>query len=142
MRNPPTVLFVCGHNAGRSQMAEAFARHLGGRWIHAESAGTEPSGRIQPRVEEVMREIGLPLDGQFPKLLTPRMVAGADHVITMGCGVDVARCPAGFLPSEDWGLDDPRDASLDAVRQIRDQIRSRVADLVHRLATRTEGVNP
>lgn len=124
------VLFVCGHNAGRSQMAEAFARDLG---VVAESAGTAPGVDIQPLAREAMREVGVSLDGQHPKLLSAEMVARADVVITMGCGVDVAACPAGFLASEDWGLDDPHGADLEAVRAIRDQIRLRVEALVRRL---------
>ena len=105
-----TVLFVCGHNAGRSQMAEAFLNHTArerGLPVQATSAGTGPADRINPVAVQAMEEIGISLGDQYPKVMTQEMVSAAGKVITMGCGVDVAACPAKFLVTEDWGLDDP-----------------------------------
>lgn len=105
-----TVLYVCVHNAGRSQMAEAFTNALArerGLPIRALSAGTVVGEKINPMTEEVMREAGAPLDGLRPKQLTQQMADGADRVVTMGCGVDADSCPAHIHLSEDWGLDDP-----------------------------------
>src|SRR5690349_17586720 len=101
-----TVLFVCVHNAGRSQMAEAFTNHLArerGLPVQAVSAGTAAGQIINPIASEVMREAGVPMEGQAPKQLTTEMAASADRTITMGCGVDVEACPAKFLVTEDWG---------------------------------------
>ena len=131
-----TVLFVCGHNAGRSQMAEAFLNRMAvdrRLSVRAESAGTQPSDRINPAAAEVMAEVGISLDGQFPKMLTPEMAARADRSITMGCGVDSAACPAAFMVTEDWGLDDPAGQPIERVRQIRDEIQSRVSRLLDEL---------
>ena len=130
------VLFVCVHNAGRSQMAEAFLNRLAaerGLALRGVSAGTLPSGALNPQVVAAMAEIGIPLDDQAPKLLTQELVAAADRIITMGCGVDVDACPAGFLVSEDWGLDDPAEQPIEVVRAIRDTIGQRVAALVDEL---------
>jgi arsenate reductase len=138
-----TVLFVCGRNAGRSQMAEALCRSLAPDRIRAESAGTTPATRIQPLAVEAMNEIGVSMDGMLPKTLTPAMLAGADLIVTMGCGV---ACPAGFAPSEDWGLDDPHGRDLASVRAIRDQIRARIEELLDRLdpahASQPKGESP
>ena len=101
------VLFVCVHNSGRSQMAEAFLRHLSQGDFEAQSAGTIPSGHVNPVVTEAMREKGIDLSLNRPKLLTQGMVERADRVITMGCSIEEA-CPAVFVPSEDWGLEDPK----------------------------------
>jgi len=128
-----TVLFVCVHNAGRSQMAEALLNHLAaerGLPVRALSAGTVAGQEINPVAREVMAEIGVPLDGQQPKQLTQAMADAADRVITMGCGVDAEACPARIHLSEDWGLDDPKNAPKDQVREIRDLIRSRVEVLL------------
>lgn len=127
------ILFVCVHNAGRSQMAEAFTNHLAqraGQDVLGESAGTAAGTRINPIAEQAMSEIGISMDGQAPKQMTQEMVDAADRVITMGCGVDAAACPARVLFTDDWGLDDPAGRSIEAVRVIRDQIRSRVQDLL------------
>lgn len=132
-----TVLFVCVHNAGRSQMAEAFVNHLAaarGLRIRAESAGTMAGERINPVAEAVMREIGIPMDGQRPKQLTQEVADTADRVITMGCGVDTNACPARIHLSEDWGLDDPKDQPVETVREIRDRIRALVEALLEEMA--------
>ncbi|MEP6751697.1 MAG: arsenate reductase ArsC [Candidatus Dormiibacterota bacterium] len=117
------VLFVCVHNAGRSQMAAAlFNHHAQGRaW--ADSAGTQPATRIHPEVIEVMNELGVDVSGAKPRMLTPELAAGAIRVVTMGCGDE---CPVVNAPMEDWGLPDPTGRPLDAVRKIRDDIDRRV----------------
>ena len=127
----PEVLFVCVHNAGRSQMAAALLdRYAAGR-IHIRSAGSEPASALNPRVVEAMGEIGLDISREFPKPLTDDYVRAADVVITMGCG---DTCP--IYPGkryEDWELDDPAGRDLDAVRRIRDEIVIRVKKLVGEL---------
>lgn len=128
------VVFVCVHNSGRSQMAEAFARKLGEGKIIAESAGTEPGDGLNPQAVAAMEEIGYDTSVHHPKVLTLEMVNSADRIITMGCGVDAGVCPASFMPTEDWGLDDPKGRSIEEVRTIRDQIRARVEKLVSELA--------
>jgi arsenate reductase len=130
------VLFVCGHNAGRSQMAEAFANAIArekGLDVQAMSAGTGPAPDVNPAAVEAMAEVGIPLEGHFPKVMTQQMVDSADRIITMGCGVDVAACPARFLVTEDWGLDDPAGRPMDTVRRIRDEIRERVEALLEEM---------
>ena len=124
----PTVLFVCVHNAGRSQMAAGFLRHLAGDRIAVRSAGSLPAEAINPVAVEAMREVGIDIAGAQPKVLTTDAVQGSDVVITMGCG---DACP--IFPGkryEDWALDDPAGQSLEAVRPIRDAIRRRVEDLI------------
>jgi len=126
------VLFVCTHNAGRSQMAEAlFNRHAPAD-IRAESAGQEPrADGVWPEVVEVMREIGIELTGKRPRKLLPEMQLHADWAVTLACG---ATCP--YVPTtvEDWDIPDPAGKSLDAVRVIRDQVELRVRDLLeHRI---------
>lgn len=128
-----TVLFVCVHNAGRSQMAEAFTNALArerGLPVRAISAGTVAGEKINPVAAEVMREVSVPMDGQAPKRLTQETADAADRVITMGCGVDADACPARLHLSEDWGLDDPKGQPVEAVRAIRDQIRAHVEALL------------
>ena len=124
-----TVLFVCVHNAGRSQMAEAFLRRLRPD-VAAFSAGTMGAGSLNPVVVEAMREIGVPLDGHEPKLLASEVVASADRIVSMGCGVDAEACPVRFLVTEDWGLDDPVGKGIEEVRRVRDAVRARVEELV------------
>lgn len=127
------LLFVCVHNAGRSQMAEAFAKAIAdeqGLDVIAESAGTLGAGKLNPVAVEAMEEIGVSLGDQTPKQLTREMVQRADKIVSMGCGVDGDACPAKFIVTEDWGLDDPADQSIERVREIRDQIRQRVLNLV------------
>jgi protein-tyrosine-phosphatase len=132
LRVVPEVLFVCVHNAGRSQMAAALLDHLAGGRVTVRSAGSEPADRINPRVVAAMEEIGLDVSREHPKPLTGDAVQAADVVITMGCG---DACP--IYPGkryEDWELDDPADADLDGVRRIRDEIAERVRRLVSELA--------
>ncbi|MBI2860792.1 MAG: arsenate reductase ArsC [Chloroflexi bacterium] len=127
-----TVLFVCVHNAVRSQMAEAFVNSLGAGRVRAISAGTEPADRINPLTAEVMREAGIDMGQHRPKQLTPEMMEQADRVITMGCGVDSTCLP---VPAdEDWALDDPRHMPLEGVRRTRDEIKVRVAALLQEMA--------
>ena len=126
------VLFVCVHNSGRSQMAEALFNHYATGKAKAFSAGTQPAEYVNPAVIEAMSEIGLDIAGNSPKALTAEMRENADRVITMGC--DVAEtCPASFVPSEDWSLDDPKDKLLQEVRRIRDEIATKVKALIAEL---------
>jgi arsenate reductase len=130
------ILYVCVHNAGRSQMAEALTNHLAaqrGIAVHAESAGTMAGERVNPIAAQAMAEIGISLDGHAPKQLTQEMADRADRIITMGCGVDAEACPAKFLVTEDWELDDPAGQPIENVRAIREQIRQRVASLLDQL---------
>ena len=132
-----TILFVCVHNAGRSQMAEAFVNHYARERnlpVRGESAGTVAGAQINPQAVEVMGELGISLADQHPKQLTQAMADGATRVITMGCGVDADACPARIHLSEDWGLDDPKGQPVEAVRAIRDQIRARVETLLRELS--------
>lgn len=129
-----TVLFVCVHNAGRSQMAEAYVNdiaHRRGLDVRGESAGTVAGKTINPVAVQVMAEDGIDMAGHYPKLLNQEMVDHADRVISMGCGVDVEACPARFILSEDWGLDDPAGQPVERVREIRDEIRARVENLLN-----------
>ena len=132
------VLFVCVHNAGRSQMAKAMFNGLAanqGLALRAESAGTEPGDGIHEVVSAAMDEAGFDLRAERPKLLTNEMAAQAHRVVTMGCAVDAAACPAVFLKDiEDWGLSDPKGQPLDEVRSIRDVIGEKVAALLSELA--------
>jgi arsenate reductase (thioredoxin) len=127
-----TVLFVCVHNAGRSQMAAGYLRHLAGDRIEVLSAGSEPADRINPVAIAAMDEEGIDITAEQPKVLTTEAVRDSDVVVTMGCG---DTCP--YFPGkryEDWELDDPAGQDLDAVRPIRDEIRRRVEELVASLA--------
>ena len=123
-----TIIFACVHNAGRSQMAAAFAaRHAG---VRAISAGTEPAERVHPEVIDVMREIGIDLSQARPQKLTVELAQQADLLITMGCG---DKCP--YVPGlkiEDWPLEDPKGKPIERVREIRDEIQRRVEQLVLR----------
>lgn len=123
------VLFVCVHNSGRSQMAEAFFnRYAKGKAV-AISAGTEPAEAVDPQVVEVMREVGIDLSTKKPKKLVVEMLDDVDRVVTMGCGVEGV-CPASFITTEDWGLEDPSGKPLAQVREIRNRIESKVRSLV------------
>lgn len=124
-----TVLFVCIGNSGRSQMAEVFFNQLAEGRARALSAGTNPADAIDPTVVEVMREVGIDMGGNRPKLLTPEIAKQADRVITMGCGVEEV-CPAVIVEAEDWALEDPRGKPLEKVREIRDRIRARVKKML------------
>jgi protein-tyrosine-phosphatase len=126
-----SVLFVCVHNAGRSQMAAAYAHHLSGGGVEVRSAGSAPADTINPAVRDAMLEDGIDLSAEQPKLLTPESVEASDVVITMGCG---DACP--YYPGKrylDWELDDPAGQGVDAVRPIRDEIKRRVTDLLAQL---------
>ena len=127
----PSVLFVCVHNAGRSQMAAGFLRDIAGDRIEVRSAGSMPAEQINPIAVEAMGEVGIDITAEQPKVLTTEAVQASDVVITMGCG---DACP--FFPGkryEDWKLDDPARQGIDAVRPIRDEIRSRIETLVREL---------
>lgn len=128
-----TVLFVCVHNAGRSQMAEAILNDIAAREgldVRGVSAGTRAGQSVNPLAVEAVEELGITMAGAHPKQLTAEMVRGADRVITMGCGVNAEECPAGFLVTEDWGLDDPAGQPLDTVRMIRDQIVQKIRTML------------
>ncbi|WP_028643978.1 arsenate reductase ArsC [Nocardioides sp. URHA0020] len=131
MTDRPTVLFVCVHNAGRSQMAAGFLRHLAGDRVEVLSAGSQPTDRVNPVAVAAMAEVGIDLAHEAPTLLTESAVREADVVVTMGCGDE---CP--YFPGkryEDWVLDDPAGQGLEMVRGVRDEIRGRVAALVGEL---------
>ena len=124
-----TVLFVCVGNSGRSQMAEAFFNHLAKEKAKALSAGTEPASTVDPTVIKLMKEVGIDISGNKPKPLTPEMIDQANLVITMGCGAEAA-CPASWVETRDWGLEDPKDKPIEKVREIRDEIKTRVLNLL------------
>ena len=131
MSKKPTVLFVCVHNAGRSQMAAGYMRELGGDRIEVLSAGSAPKETINPQAIAVMAKEGIDIANQQPKILTPEAVQESDAVITMGCG---DACP--FYPGkryEDWVLEDPAGQDIDQVRKIRDEIKGRVQTLLSEL---------
>ena len=128
MTDAPTVLFVCVHNAGRSQMAAGWLRHLAGDRVQVLSAGSAPARSLNPVAVEAMAEVGIDIAGNQPRLLSDAAVQESDVVITMGCG---DACP--FHPGkryEDWALDDPAGQGIESVRPIRDEIRARVEALI------------
>ena len=127
-----TVLFVCVHNSGRSQMAEAFFNQIANGKAVAVSAGTQPGDAVNPVVVAAMREAGFDLSKNQPKQLTSEMLEKADRVFTMGC-MTADACPATFVETEDWALEDPKGKSLPEVRKIRDEIKTRVTQLVNGL---------
>ncbi|GGU09816.1 arsenate reductase ArsC [Actinomadura citrea] len=131
MPGKPSVLFVCVHNAGRSQMAAAYLTHLAGDRVEVRSAGSEPADHVNPAVVQAMAEEGIDISAEIPKVLTVDAVQASDVVITMGCG---DTCPV--FPGKrylDWQLDDPAGQGVDAVRPIRDQIRGRIEELTAEL---------
>ena len=133
MADIPEVLFVCTHNAGRSQIAAALLDHQAGGRVHVTSAGSQPADQLNPAVVQAMAEIGLDISREFPKPLTDDKVQAADVVITMGCG---DACP--IYPGKrylDWDLPDPAGLDLEAVRPIRDEIARRVQQLLAELVT-------
>lgn len=133
----PSALFVCVHNAGRSQMAAGYLRHLSGGAVEVRSAGSMPAEQINPVAVEAMLEEGIDIRAEVPKVLTTEAVQASDVVITMGCG---DACP--IFPGkryEDWALEDPAGQGLDAVRPIRDEIRSRVLVLLDELGVPAAG---
>jgi protein-tyrosine-phosphatase len=128
MSEKKTIMFVCVHNAGRSQMAAGFMRELGGERVEVLSAGSAPKDSINPIAVEAMLELGIDIANQKPKILTPEAVQQSDVVITMGCG---DACP--YYPGkryEDWKLDDPAGQGIEPVRVIRDEIKARVEILL------------
>ncbi len=128
MDDKKTIMFVCVHNAGRSQMAAGFMRALGGDRVEVLSAGSAPKESINPVAVEAMAELGIDIADQRPKVLTPEAVQQSDVVITMGCG---DACP--YYPGkryEDWKLDDPAGQGIEPVRVIRDEIKGRVEALL------------
>ena len=131
----PSVLYVCVHNAGRSQMAAAYTQHLCGGAVEVCSAGSAPADSINPAVHEAMLEEGIDLSAEKPKILTTEAVQASDVVITMGCGDTCTIYPGKRY--EDWELDDPAGQGVDAVRPIRDDIKARVRVLLDSL-----GVEP
>ena len=131
MPDKPSVLFVCVHNAGRSQMAAAYLTHLAGDKVEVRSAGSQPADQVNPAVVQAMAEEGIDISAEIPKVLTIDAVQASDVVITMGCG---DTCPV--FPGKrylDWQLDDPAGQGIDAVRPIRDQIRARIERLAAEL---------
>lgn len=131
----PSVLFVCVHNAGRSQMAAAFLAHLAGDRVEVRSAGSAPAATVNPAVAEALKETGIDISAETPKVLTTEAVHASDVVITMGCG---DTCPV--FPGKrylDWQLDDPAGQGVDAVRPIRDEIEQRVRGLLAELGIPT-----
>jgi arsenate reductase (thioredoxin) len=135
MSGRPSVMFVCVHNAGRSQMAAALLTHLAGDGIEVRSAGTEPADQINPAAVAAMAELGIDITAEVPKVVTPDAVEASDVVITMGCG---DTCP--YFPGvsyRDWELDDPADQPLDTVRAIRDDIAERIRTLIAELLPTT-----
>ena len=132
MTDKPSVLFVCVHNAGRSQMAAAFLTSLAGDRVDVLSAGSMPADQVNPAAVEAMREVGIDISANAPKILTDEAVQDSDVVITMGCG-DTCK----FYPGkryEDWVLEDPAGKGVEAVRPIRDEIRARVEALIAEIA--------
>ncbi len=128
------VLFVCVHNSGRSQMAETFFNQLAMGKAQAFSAGTQPDDRVNPVVVEAMGEVGIDISSNKPKALTMDMVEKAHRRITMGCGAEAgAVCPASFIETEDWALEDPEGKTLEQVKKIRDEIKERVTKLLNQL---------
>ncbi|MEU7779013.1 arsenate reductase ArsC [Micromonospora parva] len=124
----PSVLFVCMHNAGRSQMAAGWLRHLAGDAVEVRSAGSAPAETVNPAAVEAMREVGIDITDQTPKLLEYATAETSDVIVTMGCG---DTCPV--FPGkryEDWKLDDPAGKGVESVRPIRDEIRTRVENLL------------
>src|SRR5689334_20668153 len=131
MSHKPSVLFVCVHNAGRSQMAAAFLTTLGKGEIEVRSAGSQPADKVNPAAVEAMAEVGIDMSAEIPKVLTTEAVKDSDVVITMGCGDE---CP--YFPGkryEDWVLEDPAGQPIEVVRRVRDEIGQRVRELIEEL---------
>ncbi|WP_181720207.1 arsenate reductase ArsC [Nocardia gipuzkoensis] len=142
MASKPSVLFVCVHNAGRSQMAAGFLAHLAGDAIEVRSAGSAPAESINPAAVEAMREVGIDISDQSPKILTFDAVEASDVVITMGCGDTCPVFPG--VSYRDWVLEDPAGKGVESVRPIRDEIKLRIEELVTELLparARAEGID-
>jgi arsenate reductase len=136
MTATPSVLFLCVHNAGRSQMAAGWLQHLAGDRVHVYSGGSEPASEVNPAAVAAMADVGIDIATEVPKPWTDEIVRAADVVITMGCG---DACP--LVPGkryEDWALDDPAGRGVDDVRLIRDEIRRHVEQLISSLELRSE----
>lgn len=131
MASKPSVLFVCVHNAGRSQMAAGFLTHLAGDRIEVRSAGSAPADTINPAAAQAMAEVGIDITDQSPKLLTYDAVETSDVVITMGCGDTCPVFPG--VSYRDWTLEDPAGKGVEAVRPIRDEIKTRIQSLIDEL---------
>jgi arsenate reductase len=132
MSQKPSVLFVCVHNAGRSQMAAAWLTHLAGDRVEVRSAGSAPADQVNPVAVEAMKEVGIDVSAETPKVLTVEAVQASDVCITMGCG---DACPV--FPGKrylDWKLEDPAGQGIEAVRPIRDEIKARIEDLIAEIA--------
>ena len=131
-----SVLFVCVHNAGRSQMAAGFLAHLAGDRVEVRSAGSLPADQVNPAAVEAMKEVGIDISGQAPKVLTTEAVQASDYVITMGCG---DTCP--IFPGRkylDWALEDPAGKGVESVRPIRDEIKTRIEALIAEIDAKPE----
>jgi arsenate reductase len=135
MSEKPSVLFVCVHNAGRSQMAAAWLTHLAGDRVEVRSAGSTPADQVNPSAVEAMKEVGIDIATETPKVLTVEAVQASDVVITMGCG---DTCPV--FPGKkylDWQLEDPAGKDVESVRPIRDEIRTRIEGLIAEIAPKS-----
>ena len=128
------VLFVCVHNSGRSQMAEAFYNKLAKGHGKAISVGTNPASAVNPTVVKIMKEVGIDISGNKPRLLTPDLIDQVSLVVTMGCSSEGV-CPANWIDTQDWQVEDPKDKSIETVREIRDEIRARVIELLNRIGS-------
>ena len=126
-----TVLFICVHNSGRSQMAEGYFNQMAEGKAKAISAGSQPADKVNPVAVAVMREAGIDISRNKPKLLTMEMMEGIDRAITMGCE---ETCPLTTVPTDDWGLADPKDTPIEQVRKIRDEIKDKVKRLIEQIA--------
>ena len=135
MASRPSVLFVCVHNAGRSQMAAGFLAHLAGGAIEVRSAGSAPAQTVNPAAVEAMAEVGVDISDQSPKILTADAVESSDVVVTMGCGDACPVFPG--VSYRDWALPDPAGKALEAIRPIRDEIKTRVEALIGELVPAT-----
>lgn len=134
-----TILFVCIHNSGRSQMAEAFFNQRAKGKAQAYSAGTQPADKVNPVVVEAMKEVDIDISHNKPKMLSIDMAEKADRMITMGCGADAeAICPASIIETDDWALEDPHGKSFEEVRKIRDEVKERVIKLLQELASKQD----
>lgn len=130
---PENILFVCVENAGRSQMAEAFFRKYASERFNVSSAGTTPSSQLNPIVVQVMKEIGIDMTDQMPKLLSSSMIKNSSKTVNMGC-MDKESCPSLFVKDVlDWNISDPKEKSIEEVRIIRDKIKSEVLNLIKSL---------
>jgi protein-tyrosine-phosphatase len=134
--NRPKIVFLCVHNAGRSQMAAGWARHLGGDRVEVFSGGSDPASTLNPAAVAAMAEAGVDISTASPRRWTDEIVRAADVVVTMGCGDTCPVFPG--VRYEDWALTDPAGLGLDEVRPIRDEIRARVGDLLARFGAGTE----